>query len=278
MLSRRQTPSRPGGESHVVRSRRRRRERSAAHRPQAARQPEKFGLRWVSTGLLLLFVILGVVIFASPAFYVRRAEIGGVRYVPAEEIFTNSGIAGYHILWVDPGQVAEQVAASPSLSFAQVIVQWPARVVILVREREPALIWEQQGAGYWVDVNGNLMLMRSELPNLVRVVNEGEEIPFQCPGPACEEEGAISIQSAVVLGALQLKTLRSSIDMLYYDTTRGLSFNDDRGWRAYLGVGTDMDYKLQVYEQLAANLLGRGLQPLLIDVSRPDSPFYRVGE
>lgn len=234
------------------------------------------GWQWFSAGLVAGIVALGYFIFSNPIFYVTQAEVGGVRYVPAEEIYTASGVAGYHILWVDPREVRARVLESPSVSGAQVFVQWPARVIIVVREREPALVWEQGGERYWLDVNGNLMLMRRELPNLVRVINEGQAIPFRCPGPGCPEGGQVTIDPAVVLGAQQLKTLRSNIDVLYYDPARGLSYQDGRGWRGYFGVGTDMDVKLVVYETLVANLQARGITPIYIDVSNPNAPFYRA--
>lgn len=236
----------------------------------------RFGWRFVSGGMAIGLLTVGVLIFTNPVFFVTQVEVGGVRYVPANEIFTHSGIAGYHILWVVPQEVEKRVVESPSLASARVVLQWPARVIILVREREPALVWEQRGERYWVDVNGNLMLMRRELPSLVRVVNEGEAIPFSCPGPGCPQEGKVTVNPSVVLGAQQLKTLRSNIDMLYYDPVRGLSYQDGRGWRGYFGTGTNMDIKLAIYETLVDNLQQRGITPVYIDVSNPDAPFYRV--
>jgi hypothetical protein len=236
----------------------------------------RFNWRFVSGGLAIGLIALGIVIFTNPVFFVTQVEVGGVRYVPADEIFTNSGTAGTHILRIVPDAVREQVLKSPSLSSARVVLQWPARVIILVREREPALVWEQGGERYWVDVNGNLMLLRKELPTLVRVVNEGEAIPFSCPGPGCAGEGKVTVDPAVVLGAQQLKTLRSNIDMLYYDPVRGLSYQDGRGWRGYFGTGTNMDLKLKIYETLVDNLQRRRITPIYIDVSNPEAPFYRV--
>ncbi|MBN1311211.1 MAG: FtsQ-type POTRA domain-containing protein [Anaerolineae bacterium] len=236
----------------------------------------QFNWRFVSAGLAIGSIALGVFIFTNPIFFVTQVEVGGVRYVPADEIFTNSGVADYHILWVDPEEVQQSVTQSPSLSSAQVVLQWPARVIILVREREPALVWEQGGERYWVDVNGNLMRLRQDLPNLVRVINEGEAIPFSCPGPGCPEEDKVTVDPAVVLGAQQLKTLRSNIDMLYYDPVRGLSYQDGRGWRGYFGIGTNMDLKLVIYETLVDNLQQRGITPISIDVSNPDAPFYYI--
>lgn len=231
----------------------------------------------MSAGLAVAIVVLGIVVLTNKAFRVARAEVGGVRYVPAEEIFTQSGVAGMHVLTIDPAVVAERVARSPSLDSAQVLVRWPARVIVLVREREPAIVWEQGGARYWVDGRGNLMLLRRDIPSLVRVVNEGEAIPFRCPGPACPDEGTVTIDPEVVLGTQHLKTLRDNIDMLYYDPVRGLSYQDGRGWRGYFGVGADMDFKLAIYETLVADLEARGLYPVYIDVSNPDAPFYRIG-
>jgi len=232
----------------------------------------------VSLALSLVLVGTGVFLFSSDLFIIQRAEIGGVRYMPPEEVFAESGIAGLHVLQVDPRQVEERLETSPSLDRAWVSVEWPARVVIRVREREPALIWEQGGQRYWVDLNGHLMVARRDVPNLLRVINEGEAIPFRCPGPLCAEQDAITIEQAVVLGAQHLKTLRSNIEVLYYDPVHGLSYQDGRGWRGYFGVGTDMDVKLVVYETLVASLELRGLRPLYIDVSHPDAPFYRIAQ
>jgi cell division protein FtsQ len=265
-------PSRRAGRSQAAPAVRR--------RQGAARLLPTAGFPWRAASLALILALGGAsaFIFTNDAFVVRRAEIGGVRYVPPEEVFTESGIAGRHVLQVDPAQVEARLETLPSLDSATVSVEWPARVVIRVREREPALMWEQGGQRYWVDLNGHLMVARRDIPNLLRVVNEGEAIPYRCPGPLCAEQDAITIDQAVVLGAQHLKTLRSNIELLYYDPVRGLSYQDGRGWRAYFGVGANMDVKLIVYEQLVAALELRGVRPLYIDVSNPDAPYYRIAQ
>jgi hypothetical protein len=264
--------------------------RSTVAEPVARRQvrrgkrtvtvPEGFNWRLVSLALCLAIGAALVYLFANPVFYVQRAEIGGLRYVPPEEVFASAGIANYHVLFVDTAQVEQNVLQSPSLESAQVSVAWPARVIINVREREPALVWEQGSDRYWVDVNGNLMQLRRDLPSLVLVVNEGNAIPFRCSGPGCQGASSATpgIDPAVVLGAQQLKTLRSNIDVLYYDPVHGLSYQDGRGWRGYFGTGTDMNDKLVVYETLIADLLARGAQPIRIDVSSLSAPYYSVAQ
>ena len=86
----------------------------------------------------------------------------------------------------------------------------------------------------------------------------------------------MSIDPRVVLGAQQLKTLRSNIDVLYYDPAHGLSYQDGRGWRGYFGIGTNMAAKITVYEALVENLLSRGIQPVRIDVTNPNAPVYGI--
>jgi hypothetical protein len=175
--------------------------------------------------LVLSIGVALAIMLTAEQFYVTQVEVGGLRTVPAEEIFAESGVAGYHIFWVDPELVAEAVVRSPSVSSANARTFWPGRVIIQVNEREPALVWEQSGTRYWVDVRGNLMPQRQDLPNLIRILNEGTGVPVGCPGPDCPGEGAdhVSIEKDVVEGALQLKTLRADIELLYYDPISGLS-------------------------------------------------------
>lgn len=262
------TPKRSQSRTPVVR----RRTRVGVRVPAAS----GFNWRWVSLSIAVLMLVALIVLLIGRMFHVTRIEVGGTQDIAAEEIYTLSGIADQHILWVDPAEVEQRVVASPNIAAAEVYVEWPTRVVVLVREREPAIVWEQGGKQYWVDGRGHLMVLRRDIPELVKVVNEGDVIPFECPGPACTEAGEVTINPDVVLGTQQLKTLRNNIEMLYYDPVHGLSYQDGRGWRGYFGVGADMELKLAVYETLIEELEARGITPTYIDVSNPDAPFYRV--
>lgn len=268
------TPRRPDSPRHRGRRRQssRRSERAAGRFAFALR----FGWRWVSVGIVILIGAILTVVFTNPIFYVTQVEVGGVRAVSPEEVFANTGIAGYHVFWVAPSVIAERVIASPNVESAEVTVLWPARVRVYVREREPALVWEHENRRYWVDVNGHLMPERYEIPGLVRVVSgEGSSLPYRCPDPGCLDVDT-TIDPAIVLGAQHLRTLRSSIDVLDYDSVRGLSYQDGRGWRVYFGIGADMSRRLVIYEALVDNLLSRGIRPVYVDVSNPEAPLYRI--
>jgi len=269
--------SSPGRTDPAVRPTTRRNLRRNRRRPAVDNRANqrKFGVaRFVSLALILVIGGIATFIFTHPMFYVRRIEIGGLNYITAEEIFSRSGIAGFHVLWVEPDVIESRIEESTSIESVDVVVRWPSRILIFVQEREPSLVWIEDGSEYWVDVNGNLMIKRGDAANVVRVINEGETIPFRCPGPGCDDEDTISIDPDVVSGAQQLKTLRANIDILYYSQPQGLSFDDDRGWRAYFGSGLDMDTKLIVYERIVADLLADGEDITYVDVSNPEAPYY----
>jgi hypothetical protein len=80
---------------------------------------------------------------------------------------------------------------------------------------------------------------------------------------------------AAIAGALQLRSLRPNIELLHYETARGLSYQDGRNWRGYFGTGTDMQVKLAIYETLVENLQQRSIRPRVISVENPQLPYYR---
>ena len=180
-----------------------------------------------------------------------------------QEIYAASGIAGQHVFWVDPLDVQRKVTALPGIASAAVRVQWPATVTIVVTERIPVVSWTEGSQKSWVDADGNKFTARTDLPGLLPI--------------AVDDAAAGAYQTAPVAavdGALQLQQLRPNIELLHYDSARGLSYQDGRGWRGYFGVGTDMVQKLAVYEKLVSDLVARGVEPKTISVESYQSPYY----
>ncbi|GAB4569223.1 MAG: hypothetical protein Kow0077_01380 [Anaerolineae bacterium] len=236
--------------------------------PRATQMDVLLSARMLSAVILLSLGIVLFLIFQTDAFYVHHIEVGGINYVTAEEVFTLSGVANLHLFWIDPVEVRERVLKSPSVADARVVVGWPPHgVQIEVREREPALIWEQAGVRTWIDVRGRVMQQRIDLEGLLRIVVENSDTPV---GPN------VVIPQDVVDGALQLRALRPELDALLYDAVEGLGYQDVRGWRAWFGTGTGMAARLNVYEAIVADLEARGIYPELIDVGDINAPYYKV--
>ncbi len=253
------------------RANRRARKRGPAQRATVRTSPRVsvytlLSWRMVSGVIVVGLVAVLYVFLSANAFYVSAVAIGGERYLTREEIFRFSEIAQRHIFWIDPADVEARLESVPNIANAEVLIGWPPDTVqIVVVEREPALIWEQQIRA-WVDVNGIVMKQYEDRPDLLRVVvqnadeaiSDGQRIP-----------------RPVVDGALQLKRRYPEISVLLYDSLKGLGHRDTRGWTVWFGTGEDISTKLLVYNALVGQIYP-DIQPGEINMSDPDRPTFTV--
>lgn len=222
--------------------------------------------RLASAAMVMLLGSLLFHVLSTPEYFVNAINLAGARYVPGEEIYKASGVNHVHVFWLDPAEIKANVEKIPGIKSAYVEVSWPSNVYLEVTENEPVLAWSQGGQMVWVDRDGAVFPARGDIAGLLPIVVDDASNPLT-------NEARIPV--AAIEGALQLKQLRSNIELLHYDSINGLSYQDGRGWRGYFGVGTAMEVKLAVYETLVANLLSRGIYPSMISVADKDAPYYR---
>jgi hypothetical protein len=192
--------------------------------------------------------------------------IGGEKYMTREEIFRYTDIAQRHIFWVDPAEVEARLEAVPNIADAQVYIGWPPDMVqIIVTEREPALTWEQ-GQRVWVDINGIVMKQREDRPDLLRIVVPGATEPI---------DAGAHIPQSIVDGALYLRSRHPNIEVLLYDSVKGLGYHDGNGWTVWFGSGGDMDTKLLNYYAIVETIQD-SVQPGEIRMEDPDRPWYTI--
>jgi hypothetical protein len=220
----------------------------------------------VFSGLIVLSLVFVLfMFFSADAFYVHTIAVGGLDYMTKEEIFALADIANTHIFWIDPQIVRQSILRSPTIADASVYIGWPPNMVqIVVQERAPALVWEQDGIAVWIDLRGKVMRQRENRPDLLRISADSTGEP------------PVDIAEAVVNGALQLRTLYPNIEVLRYNPDKGLGYSDGRGWMVWFGAGTDMPEKLLIYNAVVADLAARGIFPTEINVGNPDAPYYSV--
>lgn len=236
----------------------------------ATRGDAKIQWRFFSSLILISLVIVLFLFFYSDAFYVRSISVGGLQYLTKEEIFAFADIANIHLFWIDPETVRANLLRSPGVADARVTLSWPPNMVqILVEERQPVLVWEQNGVASWIELSGRMMAQREERANLVRVIAEGDAFG----GPLAANE---TIPQDVVAGALQLRELLPDVPAFRYHPNKGLGYKNENGWDIWFGTGINMPDKVLVYRAIAENLRARGIQPGEINVSNPTKPYYNV--
>jgi hypothetical protein len=91
--------------------------------------------------------------------------------------------------------------------------------------------------------------------------------------------GELSVETDTLVAARQIVHLLPEVRVVEYSPTFGLRFVHPRGWLVYLGAGGDMAYKVNVLRAFEVQFAGQDvLQPALVDLRYPDSPYYRLPE
>lgn len=284
--------------SDTARRRRRRQQGQRLRRTTQLVRNFVWSARWVSLGLLLLAVYALLLVASDERYFLTRVPVDGVVTIPPSEIVDASGLGGQHIFAANPGAAAAAIAQVPGIISATVTLAWPNQVTIMVVEDSPIAVWQQGEETFWLNRQGAIFPARgAQLPGLIVIeaavddpaaaaprlsgslanaaINDG---PIVVPDEAVEvvDDTPAFIPRPIIDGALALRQLRPDITRLVYRPTSGLGFDDPRGWRVYVGQGTDMAQKLAVYDQIVADLLTRGISPTYISVSNQKKPYYGV--
>ena len=105
-------------------------------------------------------------LLGSQLLAVRSVVVSGTHLVSASEVLSVAGVEpGTPLIRVNTGQVAARVDTIRQVRSAQVTRSWPDRVVIVVRERTPAVAVPAPGGGFdLVDATGVVVLWSGTRP------------------------------------------------------------------------------------------------------------------
>jgi len=158
-----QPQARPKRRSPARRSERSRMRAGREKPERRARKPIGRRVRWRMVGLrlpglLLLAALVTLIVYASvdARFFIYEARIEGNYYINGEDIYGAADVHEQHIFWIEPKTVAERVSTLPGIKAVRVRVGLPARVIIQVEEREPALVWRTY-RDWWLDDDGMVL-------------------------------------------------------------------------------------------------------------------------
>ena len=245
----------------------------------------RFAIRYLLL-LLLVAVAAGALWLAlDDRFYIYHANVVGAVRVSHDEVFRASGLLGLHILWARPAEIETRVlAALPTLESARVACRLrppalsaglpAASCTITVVERQPRVMWDEDGQLWWIDAEGVIFPASTSLPPMGG--DEGGADAWLVRGPL-PRDGDSRLDERVRVALAELWAAGADVSPPFtYVPGRGLVFTDERGWRVIVGQGPGMAGRLQVLEWLAADLEARGLTPRFVDVRFSDAPYYSL--
>jgi len=230
---------------------------------------QKFRPSLVLAVMMLALLVYGIyAAFTSDVFFVYESNvvIKGNIVVPAAEIFAASELDGISIFWVNSDVVEEHLESMPNIKSAAVKVRLPARVVISVEERLPALTWRTGDTTWWVDAEGTIIESRRDLPDALAVIDTDSR-PKQ-PGEQLDPSTLSAIRA--------LHVLLPELSQMRYSQDSGIGFLTTEGWPVYLGSDDEnMEAKLTVLVALRRQLIAQSVTPEFINLEHVESPYYR---
>ena len=225
--------------------------------------------------MFLLFCGVLALFFSGDLFYVRSIEVRGNDFLGREELFAFADIADFHMFWLNPADVRENVLRSSSIADVTIELGWPPRLVTIhVQERQPAIIWSEAGSETWIDIHGRIMPARAAKPDLLHI----NVVVDAFSGPAASLTDLKNLDKDLVLGALRLQDFLPPGANLDYDPIHGLGWTNERGWQIWMGIDSSagMSERIRAYQAYIANLDSRGIEVAELNIANPDAPYYRL--
>ena len=228
--------------------------------------------RWWA--LLMLLLLMGCVAFASldERFFVYEAQIVGAQHLDARSVYQAAGVDKQSIFWIDPQQVAENIAELEGIKAVRVRCGLTASVVIHVEERQPILLWrlESLHQDWWVDDEGVVLPYHGDAASDRTVwVDDFSERQLKA-GDRIQPDG-------LAASVLQMTASLPGVRVFYFQADRGLSYTQqtpEGQWTVYLGTSDDLARKMQVTKVLNEYLKTKGIRPTYVDVRWASRPVF----
>lgn len=236
--------------------------------------------RWVS-------IVAGVALFAgalalltSPRFRVEQVVVR--RESPSAQAAVTkatqlSQVVGRNIFLVNSSQVAQEVAAIPSVRQARVVPRLPNVIEIEIVERAAVAAWRAHNGTFLVDDQGYVVA----------------EAPEAAPAPAPEDQALLIVKDTtgrdVVIGeyvdqrsllaarelAKALPAAGAGVREVEY-SPQGLVLVTDRQWRVIFGDTEGLNAKLAGFKAIVDLARSQNLNVQLVDLRPQDRPFYQL--
>jgi hypothetical protein len=258
------------------------------------------GWRLLSGFLTIMFGILIYVMLTAPILEISAPQLNGIQRLTAEDFENVLHLSGMNIFFFDPQYAHALLEKSfPELSYIDIQVALPNKVMITVIERQPVLAWEH-GKVKWIDSEGYIFPARGE-PSTQLVYVTGDTTPPLIheqtqqelsgdPGAEQSDEESIKgdqdileksdlhprMEPRLLQVILKLNSLIPGVPLVY-SGQNGLGWKDPAGWQVFIGTSLEQfDEKMTVYQAIVKKLNEQGIQPAMISVEHIHAPFYRM--
>lgn len=256
---------------------------------------------WRFLSFLLVALFGGTVLSAwkMPEFRVKEVEITGLTRTDPQNIRGLMDVVGEPIFLLQPTILVNKIAkAYPELIGIHVSLEMPASVNVSAVERQPYAAWIVKGQTIWIDTEGQLIPARGnaeisitiEADSLPPIAQQLRDLKYLVD-KAVYNKPAIkptivslayfsmkkSLDAAMLEAIMTLSIWLPQENTFLFEKTRGLGWNDTRGWKVFVGTDLrDLNQKMVLYETIVKQLEKENTKPVLISVEYLTAPYYRT--
>ncbi len=209
--------------------------------------------------------------FNTDQFYLYDVQVTGSKYLAKTEIEKAAGVIGYNIFFVETPTIERSIGKLPEVKSVRVTTSLPNHLGVQVVERKPELVWVRGNEPYWVDADGISFKARTNIADMTFVRDlDQTAVTLGQPVRPGAVAAVLALRDAWSVGT----TLSTAPRVLEFSTAHGLGFNDERGWKVYLGDASHMGGKLAEYRAVTAQLVSQNVKIRFIDLGKGD-PYYQ---
>jgi cell division septal protein FtsQ len=198
-----------------------------------------------AAGLLGMLVATGVTygLSASPVFGLRDVSVDSLRYVDQQQLREAIGVPpGTNLFALSTDEIGERLRSLPAIASASVEVRLPDVLSLVVRERQPILVWNVGANRFLVDRDGVLFAAPPEgSPDVARLPSMTDGRAASASLAIGNRLDAIDLDAATRLGSLRPSDVGSAAARLAFSVTDENGFvvkAAPGGWSAVFGFYT----------------------------------------
>jgi cell division septal protein FtsQ len=235
------------------------------------------GWRLLSGVLVAALLAALYYLWSSPDFKVQAAEVTGLQRLSQADVRAVLNIEEESIFTLQAAELQEKLEeAFPEFATVAVELGLPAKVSVTIEERQPILVWKQDGKEILVDANGISFPQRENAPPGPSLTVEAAAAP---PQPVAADEldpDAPFMPVEMVSAIVSMSGQAPQGTPILYDKIHGLGWREPQGWEVYFGDVQDMGAKLNVYQAMLQHFKSEGIEPVLVSVEHVHAPYYRM--
>ncbi|MBI2911025.1 MAG: FtsQ-type POTRA domain-containing protein [Chloroflexi bacterium] len=244
---------------------------------RAPGRPRRRGRAWRPLGAILAIALLLAAplaglytLMTSPYFEIRQLSLSGAATIAPSDLLDVATLRGQNLFRLDTAGLAAEIERHPRVGHASVRRRPPDTLVVDIREREPWAAWHSGPTTYLVDRDGYILGEGSPSGEMLTVVQPAP--PYPQPGERVDPQ---TLRLAVDLAQRVPAAIGEEVRLFEYAPGAGLAVTTNKGHRARVGDGSDLDYKLAVWSAVLKDGPRQNVPVGHVDLRFPTRPFAR---